>query len=763
MEIEIQEQRLREPIYQQESTIRLQRRRFLDRCARWIFSGGGIAIILSITGILIFLALEVWPLFRPARVKLLHEYSAGDFFSDDSHRIVTLGLDENQEVGYLIASHGEGVFFNTSDGRILQVFNLFDSRDTTITSTWQSLDGTRLVLGTNLGQAVLVEVQYNSRFFEGKRSYSPEVTINQWVLVDSSGHAIQKIKFAGDPEESFGLAVLTDDGRVVLYFQQKEESFLGEVEITTRHFPVPKRWAGRALDVALDNNLRNLYVGTSLGRISHWRVSPDSPPQFITTARVGRLDGIGVTTLQFLIGHRTLMVGDASGQVSAWSMVRDSTSVIGHRLIRIHRLQSHPAAVTFIAPSARNKGFISGDLEGNLFLQYTTSERFLARFGNSANGEVRFISFAPKSNGALVLDAGGHVSHWAIDNPHPEASLKAFFGKVWYEGYDKPEYVWQSTGGTDDFEPKLSLVPLIFGSIKGTIYALIIAIPLAILGALYTSQFMHPTYRNLIKPSIEIMAALPSVVLGFLAGLWLAPIMENIMPGVLMMFIVLPVLILLSSIGWRNLPRKWRGRFKSGIEGWLLVPVLVFGIWLCLKLNGPVEQFLFGGDFKQWLFATLGLPYDQRNAGVVGIAMGFAVIPIIYTISEDALSNVPKHLISGSLALGATPWQTAVRVVIPTAAAGIFSAIMIGFGRAVGETMIVLMATGNTPIMDWNPFNGFRTLSANIAVEIPEAPVGGTLYRVLFLSALLLFLITFLVNTLAEIVRQRMRTKYQKL
>jgi phosphate transport system permease protein len=143
--------------------------------------------------------------------------------------------------------------------------------------------------------------------------------------------------------------------------------------------------------------------------------------------------------------------------------------------------------------------------------------------------------------------------------------------------------------------------------------------------------------------------------------------------------------------------------------------------------------------------------------------MGFAVIPIIYTISEDAMSNVPQHLISGSLALGATRWQTAVRVVIPTAAAGVFSAVMIGFGRAVGETMIVLMATGNTPIMDWNIFNGFRTLSANIAVEIPEAPRGGTLYRVLFLTALLLFIITFLVNTGAEIVRQRVREKYQKL
>src|SRR5207248_11716235 len=171
------------------------------------------------------------------------------------------------------------------------------------------------------------------------------------------------------------------------------------------------------------------------------------------------------------------------------------------------------------------------------------------------------------------------------------------------------------------------------------------------------------------------------------------------------------------------------------------------------------ERVLLDGNYRGWLLSALGLTYDQRNSLVVGIAMGFAVIPIIFTIAEDSLANVPQHLRAGSLALGATRWQTAVRIVLPTATAGIFSAVMIGFGRAVGETMIVLMATGNTPVMDWSIFTGARTLSANIAVEIPEAPQDGTHFRVLFLSALLLFVLTFVANTVAEVQRQRLRKK----
>jgi phosphate transport system permease protein len=301
------------------------------------------------------------------------------------------------------------------------------------------------------------------------------------------------------------------------------------------------------------------------------------------------------------------------------------------------------------------------------------------------------------------------------------------------------------------------------GTLKGTFYAMLFAVPIALMAALYASQFMHPSLKGVVKPAVEIMAALPSVVLGFIAGLWLAPRMEKLVPGVFLTPVVIASLIPIALLLWRCLPERIRDRIKPGTELLLLVPVVIVAGLSAFSLGGLVESGLLGGDYRNWLRSVLGLTFDQRNSLVVGFAMGFAVIPLIFTIAEDSLSSVPRHLTAGSLALGANRWQTAIRIVLPTASPGIFSAIMIGFGRAVGETMIVLMATGNTPIMDWSPFNGFRALSANVAVELPEAPAGGTLYRVLFLAALLLFLMTSVVNTVAELVRLKLRQKYRYL
>jgi phosphate transport system permease protein len=430
-------------------------------------------------------------------------------------------------------------------------------------------------------------------------------------------------------------------------------------------------------------------------------------------------------------------------------------------MVRAAEFESQGAAVTAIAVSTRDRSFATGGADGRILLRHQTSGRTLASM--SGTGTVQGLAMTPKSDGLLASRVGGEVDFFRLTNPHPEASLHTLFGKVWYEGYAAPEYVWQSTGATDDFEPKMSLVPLVFGTIKGTFYALIFAIPLAVLGALYTSQFVHPSIRARIKPTVEIMAALPSVVIGFVAGLYLASVVERNLVAVMLLVIFLPLSGTSGFLLWNVLPYALRRRVKVGAELLVILPLLIIGGWVAFTIAPLCEAWVFGGDAREWLSTTLGVTYDQRNSLVVGLAMGFAVIPIIFTICEDAFGSVPANLVAASLAVGASRWQTAVRVVLPTASPGVFSAIMVGFGRAVGETMIVLMATGNTPLMDWSMFNGFRTMSANIAVEIPEAPHGGTLYRILFLSAALLFMLTFVVNTVAELVRQRLRERYRAL
>jgi len=295
-------------------------------------------------------------------------------------------------------------------------------------------------------------------------------------------------------------------------------------------------------------------------------------------------------------------------------------------------------------------------------------------------------------------------------------------------------------------------------------------VPIEILAAMYTSQFMNPSFRQIIKPTMEIMASLPSVVLGFLAAIYIAPLIETRIPSLLLVCAGVPAASLLLGWFWSTLPIMVRKHIKPGYEVFAFLPVVVALIVIFWNLGPAFERVAFVitdaegqkiADFRYWWPTATGASFEQRNSLVVGFMMGFAVIPIIFTINDDSLSNVPPALRTASLACGASRWQTAVRVVLPTASAGIFSAVMIGLGRAVGETMIVVMATGNTPVMEWNIFSGMRTLSANIAVELPEAPQFSTLYRTLFLGALCLFVLTFAVNTIAEILRQHLRQRYK--
>ncbi len=549
-----------------------------------------------------------------------------------------------------------------------------------------------------------------------------------------------------------------------------------------------------------------------------------------------------ITASAMALGAQTLLTGDEAGVVSAWSIVGTPP-----RLVRRMERKIGDASVSTIRPGDRDRTIVVGLEDGSAVMFNQGSRKRIVSVAPDGFDAIAAAAASPGSDAFMVVDSRGEASVTAVEPGHVEASFGALFGKMPYEGYDEAAFVYQSTGDASA-EPKYSLVPLIWGTMKATIVAMLIAAPLAVLAAIYSGEFLSPRVRKYVKPSIELMASLPSVVLGFMAAMVVAPFVRDQLPRVLVLAATGPIVVVLAAHAWRMIPRNTRVRWGAAGQFGAILVATIGGVLLAIPAGGWIESGLFptgegGGSIRGWLerehggpapgwtlamlpivvgvvllidgtllnqiwrrvasqagdrheslgpnavesvrllinlaVSVLGAvaiatalsgmgfdprdsifgPFSQRNTLVVGLIMGIAVIPIIYTISEDAIRSVPVSLRSASLGVGATPWQTAVRVVLPVAASGIFSAVMVGLGRAVGETMIVLMATGNTPEMTMNIFSGFRTLAANIAVELPEAPRASTHYRVLFLCGLVLFLMTLVINTSAELVRQHFRKK----
>jgi phosphate transport system permease protein len=658
-----------------------------------------------------------------------------------------MGTDEYQRYFYEVLADGRTAFW-TSDGAFSRQLPPTSVGQSKVVSASRSLMGDFVALGTEDGHVSLQQVRFTPRYEEQKLvDLDLSVRDRGYVAIDPLARPIREVAYEETDGRKTVLAVPAPD--TVLVWRTDDEGAEHCAELKTRDGErVTRVRIGRS-DTAV--------AATEKGNLYHWELLPE-----VRLTEVAHVSEEEVTALEYVLGNITLIVGDTRGNLSGWFRVREKEDDPDPHFVKAHSYPGQGVAIAAIGASTRDKSLVTSGSDGSLVMRHMTSERSVIVF--PATGEpVDAVLLTPKMDGIIVKQRDGRVARYEISAPHPDSSFRALFGKVWYEGYSQPEYVWQSTGGTDDFETKFSLIPLVFGTIKGTLYALIFAIPIAVMGALYTSQFMHPTLKARVKPTVEIMAALPSVVVGFIAGLWLASRVEREIVPVLMMLVLLPLFGTMGIFVWGFLPRTFRDRLRPGMELAVILPLLLVGAGVALLLGPSIEGAFFSGDFRLWLNSALNLVYDQRNSLVVGLAMGFAVIPIIFTIAEDSFTSVPQHLTAASLALGASRWQTATRVVLPTASPGIFSAVMIGFGRAVGETMIVLMATGNTPVLDWSVFNGMRTLSANVAVEIPEAPYGGTLYRTLFLAGLVLFLMTFVVNTLAEVVRQRLRERYRAI
>ena len=848
-----------------------------DFVASWLIKIGGIGTIVAVLTVFLFLLIEVWPLFFSAELSLRSQ-------EKNPWRAATpiqIGVDEYQTLGWGLFPDGELQIFRIDSGEIIERRSLISgSRITAVSYTAATeqvilgLENGEVRLGRIGFQAMLRDAQdlpvsvhhlpvgESAKLADGIVQRTPQgqfrtqtVTAELTATFEIAQAAIDRLDHVsvGDSTGDLGgpgpvLVAHAADG--TLHYVITKRNPVTEAWQLDEHIPLPL--AGQAeggpLKVLISGRGDNVFVVYPSGELIRFDARDTTQIRIAESTHVARGD-VPLTACAFVLGRETLLCGDAQGRLDAWFRVRQSESETsdGQTLTHVHELPRGPAGVTSLGISQRSRLITAGFENGVARIYQVTTEKLIAEAPAREASPISQVLLMAKEDG-LVTASATQLARYRFDPKHPEATVRSLFLPTWYEGYPRPMCVWQSSFAGVDPEMKLGLWPLVFGTLKATFYSMLFGAPLALLAAIYSSEFMSPVWRARIKPLIEMMASLPSVVLGFLAALFFAPLVENIVPSVIASIFVLPLTFVWSASLWQLLPTRttirlapyrllflavafvvglvcsaaagplfekllfagdlmrWlNGQVGSGLGGWFVILLPLAGVatavFVSIVLNtylrtrcGDWSRASFAGlNFGKivaatfaamllalaasWLLTQLGWltnwlsdprgtlvdTYVQRNSMVVGFVMGFAIIPIIYTIAEDALNTVPQHLRSASLGSGATVWQTAVRVVIPTAMSGLFSAVMVGLGRAVGETMIVLMAGGNTPVTKINIFDGFRTLSATIAVELPEAVRGGTHFRTLFLAALTLFVLTFVVNTVAEIIRLRFRKRAYQL
>ncbi|VAW97319.1 Phosphate transport system permease protein PstC (TC 3.A.1.7.1) [hydrothermal vent metagenome] len=740
---------------------RSQIRTFKDKLTAFNMAVGGIGVIIAILLIFFYLVYIVYPLFKSANISEISQFPTNTQYG----QILHLAVEEQNKIAVQYTNEGYALFFNTHTGKKIKQVSLLANHKAKVTSFKISqLVNNTVILGLSNGRAIIAKHNFKISYPDDKMHIEPEIIYpagKNSILIDKKKQPLVDIAYQQNDEQAKIIA-LTKDGRLLMALLQKESSSLLEEDdeetpasFTQTIIDLPQIQGAQS--ILIEYQQRIAYIAKKSGEVTVIDINESDNINVIEKVNLLK-DNQTLTSFSFLTGGISILVGNSNGNIAQWFPVNTDNIP---QLTFIRSFNKQQNSIVAIETEQRRKGFVSATRDGQIAIFNSTAKREVLNIVIPETS-IQHITLSPRAD-LLITANDKKITTWHIENEHPEMSWAILWEQIWYESYTEPEYIWQSSSADNDFEPKYSFMPLAFGTLKAAFYAMLFAIPLALMGAIYTAYFMAPKMRAVVKPTIEIMEALPTVILGFLAGLWLAPFLEKNLVGVFSLLIIMPIGILLFSFAWQALPKKIRMQVPDGWHAALLIPVIFFLGWAALSLSPQLENIFFDGNIQLWLKESLGMDFDQRNSLVVGIAMGVAVIPTIFSIAEDAIFSVPKHLTFGSLALGATPWQTLMRVVILTASPGIFSAVMIGMGRAVGETMIVLMATGNTPVMDFSIFQGMRTLSANIAVEMPEAEVASTHYRILFLAALVLFLFTFIFNTAAEIIRHRLRKKYSSL
>lgn len=704
-----------------------------DKIATGVIKLFGVGTLASIFFILYIIVAEFLPLFESVKTEKLY-------------------VVESKKEDHVLASNMDVYFENMYKIKKNGTVDIIDLKTNSFKEELKLTQDGKSILGVNKEQKQIITVYASDKSLshvslkfkpvfdkEGKR----EIKLRKKVLstIETEQASLNHYLSRTLNEEVSIFMYVDNLDKLYLNIVKKFEDFSGEiVEESDESILLENKKVSRILASA-DGKL--IYALTEDKKVHRWTIDEDGELDFKEMLNVKYPAAITASCL--MLSGEELVLGYEDGHVEVYSVVYFEERQ-KRVLVPIHEMKFNDGKIEYLKPSPRNRTLAIGYKDKIDFI-FTTNERHLLTVPFAAND----FFFSSRGKSFSLMTSKGVEGH-ELFAPHPEINIDSLFKRVWYSGYSEPDFTWQSSSGSDDFEIKLSFIPLVFGSFKAALYALIFAVILSVLSAIYISQFAGKQVKSFVKPIIEILSTVPSVMVGFIIALWLSPLLDKYLLVLFVSLAMIPVYIIFMVFVARSVSDI---KFSGSIEFILaLVFVPVFLI-LSHVLSGWIDGAFFGGDFNEKFKIYMDGTYDMRNSIVISIGMGFAVIPIIFSMAEDALSNVPKGLTSASYALGASPWQTVWNVVLPAAVPGILSGCILGFGRAVGETMIVLMATGNTPIIDMNIFNGLRALSANIAVEMPEAPVGGTLYRSLFLSAALLLVFTSIMNTMAEIIRNK--------
>jgi len=546
-------------------TLQANKKRVIkDQLVKYGVTSGGTLVLVALLLIFGYLLYVVLPIFAPVSVDKIQSFQR-----QDDAAIYALGIDEQNEVAYQLDEQGLLSFYSLREddlGESLLKYQAFPDTHN-LTKTMASTGAFALTNGR--GEVKIIKPTFITSYPKDKRLITPEVRFplgEDNFTVSESNQALDKIAFEINSDYA-ALAAVQSNGEGLLLLLSSEVNFMTDETVWNQEtFKLPS-FPSDVDQLLLTPNLNKLFVRSG-NNLLVYDISNINDIR-IKSAFTINAKGSNVTEVQLLAGASSLLVANENGVISQWFEILNENK---REFSYIRDFQA-PNEVTSIVPEFFRKGFLTTTKAGELSIFHATGETELLTESMTKAGSL-VVAISPRANAIIMADKDS-IQLYHLDNEHPEITWSALWQEVWYEGYPEPQYVWQSTSASDDFEGKMSLVPISFGTIKAAFYAMLFAVPIGISAAIYTAYFMAPSIRTYIKPTVEIMEALPTVILGFLAGLWLAPIIEDQLPGIILLLITLPISILIAALIWSNLPKSLSDKVSEGVIPLVLIPILV--------------------------------------------------------------------------------------------------------------------------------------------------------------------------------------------